>query len=110
MKDTEIITVANEKEIRVMQTASLLAITVEDYICTFYIENGEEFSCTQSMKEVERLLPGYFCRISRSTTINVRKIKTVELKQKKIELVSGHTFAYSRRNAKLIKEKLNNTK
>ena len=106
MKETGIITVANEKGIRVMQAVSLLAITVEDYICTFLIENGEEFSCTQSMKEIEQMLPGYFCRISRNTVINMRKIKTVELKQKKIELISGHTFVYSRRNAKLIKEKL----
>jgi len=110
MKETEIITVASEKAIRVIQITSLFAIKVEDYICTFYIENEEEFSCTQSLKEIERMLPTHFCRISRNTMINIKKIKTIELKQKKIELVSGHTFSYSRRNAKLIKEKLNNSK
>jgi len=107
MKEIEIITVANEKEIRVIQIVSLFAIKVEDYICTFYIENEETFSCTQSMKEIEQTLPDYFCRISRNTMINMKKIKTVELMQKKIEMVTGHTFTYSRRNAKLIREKLN---
>ena len=105
-----IITVANEKGIRVIQITSLFAIKVEDYVCTFYIENKEEFSCTKSMKEVERMLPVHFCRISRNTMINMKKIKTIELKQKKIELVSGHIYTYSRRNIKLIKEKLNSTK
>ena len=108
MKEIEIITVANEKAIRVIRITSLFAIKVEDYICTFYIENEEEFSCTKSLKEIEGRLPAYFCRISRNTMINIKKIKTIELKQKKIEMISGDTFTYSRRNAKLIKEKLNN--
>ena len=107
MKEIEIITVTNEKCIRVIQIASLFAITVEDYICTFYIENEEKFSCTQSMEKIEKLLPEYFFRISRNTMINMKKIRSVESKQKKVELISGHTFTYSHRNAKLIREKLN---
>lgn len=102
----ELITVTSEKGIRVIQVTSLLAIKVENYICTFYLENGEKFSCSKSLKEIGNLLPVYFCCISRNTVINIKKIRTVELKQRKIELVSGHIFPYSRRNAKLVKEKL----
>ncbi len=48
MKEIEIITVANKQSIRVIQPVFLLAIVVEDYVCTFYIENEEKFSCTQA--------------------------------------------------------------
>jgi len=108
MKDSEIITVANEKGIRIIQVESLLGVKVEDYVCTFYIENGEFFSCTHSMKDVEKLLPEHFCRISRNTVVNIKKIKTIELRQREVVLTSGNAFSYSRRNAKLIRDKLSN--
>lgn len=100
------IIVRNEKEIRIIYLESLLAIRVNDYLCTFFIENNLNFSCTKSLNEVESLLPKYFIRINRNIVINEHKIQSVDFKNKTIKLISGESYAYSIRKNNLIKERL----
>jgi DNA-binding LytR/AlgR family response regulator len=96
----------NEKEIRIISVKSLSAIKVDDYICTFYVENEEKFSCTKSLRDIGDQLPDHFIRISRNTIINCKKIKSMNLKKREILMVSGDSFIYPSGNFKHIKERM----
>jgi DNA-binding LytR/AlgR family response regulator len=101
MKD---LVLKNEKEIRVISVNSLFAVKVEDYICTFYIENENDFSCTKSLKEIKLSLPDHFIKINRNTIINFKKMKSINLKRREIFMFSGNSFIYSACNYRLIRE------
>ena len=109
MKPTHLekkIVVRNEKEIRIILIDSLLSITVDNYLCTFYLENYIKFSCTKSLKDLESLLPEHFLRINRNIIINEHKIQSVDCKNKTILLISGDSYSYSVRKNNLIKQRL----
>ena len=95
--------VRNETEIKVIRFNSLLAITVDNYLCTFHIENEDKFTCTKKLNEVEKILPEHFVKIRRNTIINSHKIKSLHLKDKKILLDGEHSFKYVAKNVKSIK-------
>jgi len=100
----KVFTVRNETEIRMIRFDSLLAVTVDNYLCTFYMEKEENFTCTKKLNDVENILPEYFIKIRRDTIINSHKIKSLCIKDKKILLYSGYSFKYSAKNAKKIKK------
>ena len=102
----EMLPLSNEKEIRMINTEKLLAVKVEDYLCTFYIEAEEQFVCTKSLTEIEKILPECFIKISRNTIINKNKCKSLRLKENKMILTSGDCFIYPKQNMKRIKELL----
>ena len=94
----------NEKEMRVIIIADILAIQIIDYFCTFHIEGESPFSCTKSLKEIIPLLPQNFMQVSRSSIVNLDKIKSIELKNKTISLGAGTKIGFSSRNEKKLKE------
>ena len=102
-KRQEMFSVKNEKEIKVIRINLLLAVTVDNYLCTFYIEGEDKFICTKKLSEVEKILPDYFIRIRRNTIINAHKIKSVNTRERKISLYDGAVFKYAVQNAKIIK-------
>jgi DNA-binding LytR/AlgR family response regulator len=102
LKTKERMTVRNEKEIRPIDTDCLLAITVTDYLCHFYIENEDVFTCSKSLKEVSSLLPDFFIQISRNCIINGKKIKSINTKKKVVILSEELQFHYSCKLAKLL--------
>jgi len=99
------LTVKNESELRIVQLDLLLAIEVNDYVCTFYLENGTCFSCVQSLKNIHEKLQDYaFIRISRKCLINPRYIQSIDFKRKEVKLSGDRTFGFSVRNAKALKQ------
>jgi DNA-binding LytR/AlgR family response regulator len=100
------ITIQNEKEMRIIYAKDLLAVKVEDYICTFYFEDEKPFHCTKSLKETISLLPDFFIQINRNCIININKVKFIDLKNKKIQMQSDKTFQVSVRKSQLLKKQL----
>jgi DNA-binding LytR/AlgR family response regulator len=98
------ITIQNEKEMRIVCVKDLLAVKVEDYLCAFYFEDEKPFLCTKSLKETIALLPDFFIQINRNCIININKIKFMDLKNKIIQMQSDIVFQVSVRNARLLKK------
>jgi DNA-binding LytR/AlgR family response regulator len=98
------IVIRNEQEIRIIHVENLLAVKVENYICTFYVENETSFSCTKSLKETIAELPDFFLQINRNCIVNTNKIKTISLKHRKITIQGGITYSFSERNANSLKK------
>jgi len=98
------LTVRNENEIRIIQTKSLLAIEVNDYLCTFYVENEPSVSCVESLQNVLSKLPDSFIRISRNCIINTQHVKSIDSKRREIKLTGNKICSFSVRNAPVIKK------
>jgi DNA-binding LytR/AlgR family response regulator len=96
--------VNNETEIRAIYAENLLAVRVEEYICTFFVENEPPFSCTKSLKETVASLPDFFIQINRNCIVNADKIKSINFKNKEVRLTTGITFPFSVRNTKVLKK------
>ena len=96
--------VKNENEIRIIQGESLLAVEVNDYLCTFHIENESSFSCVESLEKTVAKLPDYFIRISRNCIVNTLHIKSIDFKNRKVKLSGNKVFSFSVRNAKVLKQ------
>jgi len=94
-------TVRNETEMKVIRFDLLIAITVDNYLCTFYIDGEDNFTCTKKLNKVENILPNYFVKIKRDTIINTRKIKSFNIKERKISLYGGHILKYAAKNPKI---------
>ena len=97
-------TVKNEKEYRIIQVELLLAVEVNDYLCTFYAENEPPFSCVESLGKILSELPDCFIRISRNCIVSVQHIKSIDFKNRKVRLSGNMTFSFSTRNAKALKQ------
>ena len=106
MEKFEQFTVRNETEIKVIRFDLLIAITVDNYLCTFYIEGEKNFTCTKTLNKVENILPEHFIKIKRNTIINTRKIISLNTKERIILFYGNHTFKYAARNFKTIRTKL----
>ena len=102
MKKSERFAVSNETEIRVIYFDLLIAVTIDNYLCTFYIEGEKNFICTKELNKVENILPEHFVKIKRNTIINTRKITSLNTKERKILLYGNHNFKYAARNFKKI--------
>jgi DNA-binding LytR/AlgR family response regulator len=103
MKNTAF-TVRNETEIKVIHFDLLLAVTVDNYLCKFYIEGDDNFVCTKKLSDMERILPEYFIKIRRNTIINAEKIKSIQVKNCKICLLGNYMFSCTAKNIKTIKQ------
>lgn len=106
MEKFELFTVRNETEMRVIRFDLLIAITVDNYLCTFYIEGEKNFTCTKTLNKVEKILPEHFIKIKRNTIINTRKIISLNTKERTISFYGDHIFKYAVKNFKKIKMKL----
>jgi DNA-binding LytR/AlgR family response regulator len=102
----EKIFVKNENEIRFIYLENLTAIRVENYLCTFFIENEARFSCTQSLKETATLLPDFFIQINRNCIVNVNKIKSIYLKDRKVLMQDNIEHPVSVHHIKTLKKYL----
>ena len=100
----EYLTVKNENEIRIIQTKSLLAIEVNDYLCTFYVENEPSVSCVESLQKILSKLPDSFIRISRNCIVNKRHVKSIDSKRREIKLTGDKICSFSVRNAPILKK------
>jgi|ERR1035437_4538938 DNA-binding LytR/AlgR family response regulator len=100
------ITIRNEREIRIIHLDYLYAVTIENYLCTFFIENEKKFICTNSLKELLFKLPSNFIRINRSCIINLEKVESIDLKNNEILMPSNLKFMISIRNKKRLKDQL----
>jgi DNA-binding LytR/AlgR family response regulator len=98
------ISVKNESEIRIIRLENLIAITVENYLSTFIIENAPHFSCTYSLKKAVSLLPDLFIQINRNCIVNANKIESINLKNKKVLMPNNLSYSVSLRNIKILKE------
>lgn len=96
----------NEQEIRVLNLDKLLAVTVQDYLCTFASINANDFVCTKTLSEIEAQLPDNFIRISRNTIINTNKITSFNKKRRKIILENNLEYDISVRKLDGIFERL----
>ena len=92
-------------ELRIIDTKSLLAVEVNDYICKFYIEYDSSFSSVDSLKNILSKLPDYFIRISRNCIINALHIKSIDFKRREVKLSGDKIFSISVRNARVLKRK-----
>jgi DNA-binding LytR/AlgR family response regulator len=104
----EKISVRNEKEIRIIRLENLIAITVENYLSTFIMEDVSCFSCTQSLKETLPSLPNFFIQINRNCIVNANKIKSIDLKNKQVLMQNDLKYSVSLRNIKALKKYFQN--
>ena len=100
----ELFAVRNETEIKLIRFDLLIAITVDNYLCTFFIDGEKNFICTKKLNKVENILPDYFVKIKRDTIINTRKIKSLNTKERKIILYGEYTFKYAAKNTEITKK------
>lgn len=98
--------VKNEQEIRVVYVNNIMAIIVHDYICTFIFEQGNNFICTNSLSELEKILSNTFIRISRNTLVNSNKIIGYNKKQKTLCLSNNIEYRVSTRKLDTILARL----
>ena len=97
--------IKNEYRLYAIKVSKLSAVAIDDYLCTFYMENGEKVTCSKTLKEIHENLPPHFMRISRNCIVNVKKVKQIDTRKRKIELENGLSFSFSCRNAKKLKDK-----
>jgi DNA-binding LytR/AlgR family response regulator len=98
--------VRNENEMRIISVKNLLAVNVDDYLCTFFVENEPDFTCTKSLKETIAMLPDFFIRINRNCIVNANKIESIKLKQKEVLMPGNRLFPFSVNHEKALKEHL----
>ena len=96
----------NENEICPIDINNLVAVTIDNYLCSFYIENRNVFTCTKTLKEVEQQLPDYFIKLNRSCLINVKKVQSVNIREKTVHLSSGISFNFSAQHLKALEQAL----
>ncbi|GHV62251.1 hypothetical protein FACS1894195_3980 [Bacteroidia bacterium] len=96
--------IRNEHEMCIIPPENLIKVTVEDYLCTFFIENEDKFVCTKSLKELEAILPDFFIRISRNCIINKNKVKSMDSKKQTVKMSDNQSLPFSSRNAKRLKD------
>ncbi|MDO5551103.1 MAG: LytTR family DNA-binding domain-containing protein, partial [Lachnospiraceae bacterium] len=64
----------------------------------------EEFGFYETIENMEKQLPEFFCRCHRSYIVNMQKVKAVKPSLNVIELQDGITVPLSRSYKKTIKE------
>jgi DNA-binding LytR/AlgR family response regulator len=88
-----------------VDTKNIIAIEVDVYQCTFYLENDEKLHPVQSLTETLSLLPAdSFVQIRRDTIINLNKIK--KYRDNKVFLTSGLEYPIPYRKRKMVKDLL----
>ena len=75
---------------------ALYAVRVENYLCTLYYDETKRFACTKTIKEMQLLLPDYFCKVNRNLLLNVLKYKPFLIKPNNYEL--GEMFGVTIKN------------
>ena len=90
--------------VHIIPTESLLAVEVNDYLCTFYMENEVPDICIESLQKVLSKLPDCFIRISRNCIINTLHVKSIDYKKRELKLTGGKVFRFSVRNAKTLRK------
>jgi len=98
------LTVRNERETHIIQVDSLLAVEINDYLCTFYVVNESPFSCVEALQKTLSKLPDSFIRISRNCIINTRHVKTIDFKRREVKLTGNKICSFSVRNAPVLKK------
>ena len=93
----------NEGKFQFIQPESLLAVEVDDYLCTFYMENKPSFHCIESLQKIHSYLPDCFIRISRKYIINMHHVKSIDFERRKVNLSGDKVFRFSVRNARPLK-------
>jgi len=68
-----------DKAYRFLKICSICKIMAADDYSELHLNNGKKLLAHKSMKEWENRLPGqYFCRIHRSTIINIEEVEKIE--------------------------------
>lgn len=100
MLTPKILTLRNERECRCIDLSKLLFICVDNYLCNFYLENKQKFTCTKSLTEVESVLPDNFFRINRNCVVNIYAVDTIHLRNRTLLLSNSAKFIVSHRKIK----------
>jgi DNA-binding LytR/AlgR family response regulator len=103
---SKVVSIKNENENRLIVVEDIIAIKVNDHLCDFFIENSCKFSCIYKLSDIELMLPDYFCRVSRSSIINTKKIVSFCAKSKEIRLISNLYVTYSPDKIPILKQHL----
>jgi DNA-binding LytR/AlgR family response regulator len=75
--------------------------------CRFYgVEEGVTFFSSGSLKEWEKRFPNYFTRISRAYIMNLKFVKKMDEKQRKLLLSTGEEIEFSKGRMKQIGDAL----
>ena len=89
-----------------IELAHISYITVDGDCCTFYFDDQEHRSCSQSLRSLQKSLPPTFIRISRNCLVNSFKTKKLLTKKRKVILFNGEELIVSYRSLALLKERL----
>ncbi len=88
--------------IKQIEKTQILFIEAECGCSFFYLQTGEKFSCSKSLREIGDSLPPFFVRIRRNCLVNAHKISEFKVKQRKIALLNGTKQVVSHRNIKAL--------
>jgi DNA-binding LytR/AlgR family response regulator len=100
MGRSNILILRNKREYKCVDLNLLLYICVDNYLCDFYLENKQKFTCTKSLNELESKLPKNFFRINRDCMENIFAIDTVRADNRTITLSNSVKFVVSFRRIK----------
>jgi len=89
--------------LRIIHTKRLIAIKVDDYLCTLHVESEPSVSYVISLRKIHSKLPDYFIRINRNCIINIRHVNSVDFQRREVKLNGDKTYSFSVRNTKLLK-------
>lgn len=100
MPKSNIISLRSESESKCIDLDDLVSVCVNDYLSTFHCKNGQKFSCTRSLKEMESNLPINFFRINRNCIVNVLTLDTLNIHNRTVLLSDSSKFVVSHRRLK----------
>lgn len=101
------ITIRNTDVIKRINLHQILFILIDCDCLTFRFEDGKQFLCSKSMREISNELPYWFIRIHRNCIVNSLYISELKVKRRTIILLNGTELDVSFRNMKTLVDTLN---
>lgn len=98
--DCKPLLICNEQEKRRIVITSILYISTDDYLSTFYLKDCQKFTCSKPLSEIVSYLPDHFFKINRAYIVNLDEVLSVQRNSRKIILTDATELKVSLRRMK----------
>lgn len=106
-ENPKFISVRNRQILKKIELKMLKVVICDSYCSTFVLSDGEKFTCSKLLKQVEEILPSSsFIRVNRNVLINISLVKELDVATRTLHLKTGESFKISVRRLKYVKEYL----
>jgi len=99
------IAIKNDRELRIIQTDLLLAVTADGASCKFHFEEMSSFTSSHSLTKIHLALPENFIKIKKDCIININFVRSIDFRKREVVLTEKKEikFKFSTRNASVLK-------